>query len=69
MNTFFDKDRVRFVNNRLHQITPEFFPCKNTVGVIIACYDSFCEIQWPKGSTSKDDRWFVDYKDIRKVEE
>lgn len=51
-------DSVRYINKNGHKINPEYYPVKDVVGKVIkVCSGRVCDIQWPKGSTSQDDRW------------
>ena len=51
-------DSVRYIGKNGHKNSPEYYPAKDAVGKVIkVCSDLTCYIQWPKGSTSQDDRW------------
>ena len=51
-------DSVRYIDKNGHKNNPEYYPAKDVVGKVIkVCSDLTCYIQWPKGSTSQDDRW------------
>ena len=55
-------DSVRYIGKNGHKINPVYYPTKNVVGKVIkVCSDRTCHIQWPKGSTSKDDRWYASW--------
>lgn len=60
-------DKVRMKTNELHKEYPKFYPEKTAVGTIkqIGIYDAF--VQWPKGSTSSDDKWYTGYKNLEVV--
>lgn len=53
-------DSVRYIGKNGHKHGPEFYPAKDVVGKVIeVCSDSTCYIQWPKGTTSQNDRWYA----------
>ena len=55
-------DSVRYIDKNGHKNNPEYYPAKDAVGKVIeVCSESTCYIQWPKGSTSLDDRWCADW--------
>ena len=55
-------DSVRYIDKNGHKNNPEYYPAKDVVGKVIkVCSDLTCYIQWPKGSTSLDDRWCADW--------
>ena len=55
-------DSVRYIGKNGHKNSPEYYPVKDVVGKVIkVCSDLTCHIQWPKGSTSQDDRWYADW--------
>ena len=55
-------DSVRYINELGHEKAPEYFPAKNVVGKVIkVCSNDNCYVQWPKGSTSQDDRWYASW--------
>ena len=55
-------DSVRYIGKNGHKNNPECYPAKDVVGTVIkVCSDLTCDIQWPKGSTSNDDRWYADW--------
>lgn len=60
--------KVRFVNECLHKKYPQYFPCKNTIGEVKTAFGGYnsgiCDIQWPKGTTSKIDLWFAKFEDL-----
>ena len=58
-------DSVRYIDKNGHKNSPEYYPAKDVVGkVITVCSDRTCHIQWPKGSTSKDDRWYAAWDNL-----
>lgn len=57
--------KIRFVNEQLHKKHPQYFPCKGTVGEVrTICKDGFCDVQWPKGTTSDMDWWVTKWEDL-----
>lgn len=53
-------DSVRYIGKNGHKHVPEFYPAKDVVGKVIeVCSDLTCHIQWPKGTTSQNDRWYA----------
>ena len=54
-------DMVMMKDNRLNQHEPDFYPVSGVVGKVSnkigVCGN--CEVQWPKGTTSGDDKWWV----------
>ena len=58
-------DSVRYIGKNGHKNSPEYYPAKDVVGKVIkVCSDLTCHIQWPKGSTSQDDRWCADWGNL-----
>lgn len=61
-------DKVRYIGKN-HKKMPEFYPEIGTVGAIVKeSGDTDWYIQWPKGSTSKEDCWYCDKNDVELVE-
>ena len=58
-------DSVRYIGKNGHKNNPDYFPAKDVVGKVIkVCSDLTCHIQWPKGSTSQDDRWYASWSNL-----
>ena len=58
-------DSVRYIGKNGHKNSPEYYPAKDVVGKVIkVCSDLTCHIQWPKGSTSRDDRWYASWGNL-----
>ena len=58
-------DTVRYIGKNGHKNNPEYYPAKDVVGKVIkVCSDLTCRIQWPKGSTSQDDRWYASWDNL-----
>ena len=59
------RDSVRYIGKNGHKNNPEFYPAKDVVGKVIkVCSDLTCYIQWPKGSTSQNDRWYASWGNL-----
>ena len=62
-------DKVRYIGN-IHNRYPEYFPKPGTIGIAKTVYEcDSIQVQWPKGSTSLDDNWVVNKKEIELVVE
>lgn len=58
-------DSVRYIGKNGHKNSPEYYPAKDVVGKVIkVCSDRTCDIQWPKGSTSRNDRWYAAWNNL-----
>lgn len=59
-------DKVRFVDRKAHEQTPEYYPSVGTIGTVVM--DEYnpkdWKIQWPKGTTSGNDRWYCEEESI-----
>lgn len=58
--------KVRFTDKFLHEIAPQYYPEVGTIGEVT---DIEVMVQWPKGSTSRDDNWFVPTSAIEPVKD
>ena len=68
MSKFNVGDKVRYIGLD-HDINPQWFPIVGTIGTVVQDVDEVdCYIQWPKGSTSRKDRWYCNKNDIELVE-
>ena len=55
--------KVRMIDDEAHENHPQWFPVVGTVGIVEKrSYNNNCKVQWPKGTTSIDDKWFCDYE-------
>ena len=62
-------DEVIFISQEQHDKYPEWKPCVGTKGTVIETYPmGILFIQWEKGSTSDDDRWFCCEQFVDEVE-
>lgn len=50
--------KVRMIDEEAHKDNPRWVPNVGTVGIVIDDDPHVPLIQWPSGTTSKDDRWF-----------
>ena len=58
-------DSVRYIGKNGHKYRPEYYPAKDVVGKVIkVCSDLTCDIQWPKGTTSRNDRWYAAWRSL-----
>lgn len=59
-------DKVRFVDRKAHEQTPEYYPSVGTIGTVVKDERNpkNWKIQWPKGATSGDDRWYCGEESI-----
>ena len=58
-------DSVRYTGKNGHKNNPDYYPAKDVVGKVIkVCSDLTCDIQWPKGSTSRNDRWYATWNNL-----
>lgn len=54
--------KVRMIDEEAHENHPQWFPVVGTVGIVEKrSYNNNCKVQWSKGTTSIDDKWFCDY--------
>ena len=56
---------VRFIASELHSLAPVFYPEVGTTGVIV---EPELLVQWEKGSTSGDDKWYAPPYSLEPVE-
>lgn len=58
-------DFVRYTDEEGHKKEPEYYPAKDMVGKVIrVCSDRSCNVQWPKGSTSSNDKWYAAWNNL-----
>lgn len=58
-------DFVRYVGKNGHKNSPEYYPAKDVVGKVIkVCFNLTYCVQWPKGSTSLDDKWYATWDNL-----
>ena len=68
MSKFNVGDKVKYIGKD-HKEMPVFYPKIGTIGTVVEeIGNTNWYIQWPKGSTSKKDRWYCDENDIELVE-
>lgn len=56
--------KVRMINGKLHNENPRWFPVVGTVGIVRNLCDINCDVQWPKGTTSWQDKWWCNYEHL-----
>lgn len=56
--------KVRMIDDKAHNENPRWFPVIGTVGVVRKLDNSNCEVQWPKGTTSWQDKWWCNYEHL-----
>jgi hypothetical protein len=61
-------DRVEFIDAEMHARCPEFYPPVGTIGTVVFSASAGVRVQWPEGSTSKDDEWVAGVDLLRLVE-
>lgn len=54
--------KVRMIDKKAHLICPDWYPVVGTMGVIKKLGYNTCEVQWHKGTTSENDKWWCTYK-------
>ena len=54
--------KVRMIDDKAHNENPRWFPVIGTVGVVRKLDNSNCDVQWPKGTTSWQDKWWCNYE-------
>ena len=55
--------KIRMIDGEMHNKGPRCFPVAGTVGIVkvIGPYSN-CKVQWPRGTTSENDRWWSNYE-------
>lgn len=53
-------DKVKIIDNKTI-CSQRWYPLIGTIGVVKENCDLNCFVQWPKGSTSNDDKWYCNY--------
>ena len=63
-------NKVRYIGND-HNDMPEFYPAVGTTGIILEQLNEYDDVyvQWEKGSTSREDRWYCDKNDVELVKD
>lgn len=63
-------DKVVFGNFDKHIEGPEYYPNIGTIGEVVKTENNgFILVQWIKGSTSRNDKWYCMDSDIRPFKE
>lgn len=62
-------DKVEFIDEFAQAVYPKWCPRVGTIGTVIEIDpDGDILVEWPEGSTSKDDIWYVGRRMVRRVE-
>ena len=56
--------KVGMIDGELHNEKPQWFPAVGTVGIVRKLDYINCEVQWPKGTTSWQDKWWCNYEHL-----
>lgn len=56
--------KVRMIDGELHNEKPQWFPAVVTVGIVRKLDYINCEVQWPKCTTSWQDKWWCNYEHL-----
>lgn len=54
--------KVMMIDGELHKEKPQWFPAVGTVGIVRKLDYINCEVQWSKGTTSWQDKWWCNYE-------
>ena len=65
-------NNVVAVDHKLHELYPSWYPVPGTKGKVIKVDDEFYTmdlilVQWELGSTSEDDQWWVEMRDVEGI--
>ena len=60
---------VRFIDEGSHKYKPFYFPIVGTFGIVTDEYGGQIEVQWPKNTTSQDDKWWCFKSDVELMHE
>lgn len=60
-------DKVKYMGE-WHDVAPDWYPECGTVGRVCELASSQVRVQWPAGSTSGDDAWWVAVHNLIKEE-
>lgn len=56
--------KVMMIDGELHNEKPQWFPAVGTVGIVRKLDYINCEVQWSKGTTSWQDKWWCNYEHL-----
>ena len=56
--------KVMMIDGELHNENPGWFPAVGTVGIVRKLDYINCEVQWLKGTTSCQDKWWCNYEHL-----
>lgn len=54
--------KVKMINSEMHNKSFYYFPVAGTIGIAKTISPYNCEVQWPRGTTIEDDRWWSNYE-------
>lgn len=57
-------DKVKMIDSEMHNGGFRCFPVAGTVGIVKVIRPYNCEVQWPRGTTIEDDRWWSSYEHL-----
>ena len=60
---------VKMISNQKHEENPRFYPPADTVGKVVSWPEKNLDmmVEWPIGSTSGNDCWFINEEYIKEV--
>jgi hypothetical protein len=56
--------KVRMLDEEAHKDNPQWFPVVGVVGIAKNLDYNNCEVQWPKDTTSWNDKWWCNYEHL-----
>lgn len=56
--------KVRMIDGEPHNENPQWFPAVGIVGIVRKLDSSNCNVQWPYGTTSWQDKWWCNYEHL-----
>ena len=56
--------KVRMIDEEAHKDNPQWFPVVGVVGIAKNLDYNNCEVQWPKDTTSWNDKWWCNYEHL-----
>lgn len=54
--------KVRMIDGEMHNEDPRCFPVAGAVGIVKVISPCNYEVQWPRGTTSGNDKWWSNYR-------
>ena len=69
INPFYEGETVVFVSEKSHRESPRYYPAVGVTGVVrIAAADNTCLVEFERGTTSGDDKWWCRNEDLDHAE-